>query len=1250
MPEPGARTPGPETGASTRHRALPGLPSRYTGGALQYTRQAPGGVLTPLSMPTETATVPDNYPERIRSLRKRLGLTQKKFAEALGVTYVTVNRWENQKATPSDLAWQQVLTAEEHGEEGLLHKDEVLSAGVRQVTAEPPDMGPLDFGADPAAVRAVVEGERLAAGHTASPAFATEVSRIDPLPHQRIAVYERMLKEPRLRLLLADDPGAGKTIMTGLYVREMRARRLIRRVLVVPPAGLVGNWQREMEHLFELDFTIATGDTAREKNPFAGPGSDLVICSVDTLWRDAAFKRLREAEPYDLVVFDEAHKLSVRQTADGRLERTKKYHLAEALAGVPLLDEDWELPWSARHLLLLTATPHMGHDFPYYGLWRLLDPEVFATEEAFRKHPAAAKARYFIRRTKEEMVDLEGDPIYPPRRAVTLPFKLSKDEQDLYERMTTYMRRQYNQAKILNRSAAQLAMSVFQRRLASSTYALSKSLKRRLEKLDDLIAMMESGEISDEDLKRMQLALDKKVGADPFEAKTADEEDTSDGVEEHEKDEDFALGLILALNQEDLEEERTEVQGLLDDAESILADGYDAKFEKLKEELEQPGSRNEKLLIFTEHKDTLDFLVDRLQGIGYGGRIAQIHGGLKYKKRDEEADRFRLPVARGGAALLIGTDAAGEGINLQVCWRMVNYDIPWNPARLEQRMGRIHRYGQQHDLVAILNLVAENTREGRVLQALMNKLEAIRAAFRKQDLPDGKVFDVVGRILQGVSIKDYMTRLLDADSDPDAEEKAALRDIDRKATQDNARQATATDEPRFGEADEVRKRLPALRAEIEREQLRQLLPGYVLRYLREALPLLELEPPPEDGSAFELRATAKGALDPLLPTLDNHYHAGAHERCTVYRPGAGDPHAIWLRPGEPLFEAITHLVQARFGDEALRGGVFIDPTVRDPYFLHVGEVTVEQAGDLPNDSASVLEHRLVALRMGEDGATEETPLERLLLLHKAEAIPVSHRHLVRRAPVSAARAQRNLADIAEERALVYRKQREETIADRERHLSVGFDLQMAQLAARRSKLRRSAKGATAKHMKAVKALQRSLRDHREGALDRLRRDADLVQAGRTDLLAHILVLPSADPEVRRRFDDEVETRAMRVSMDYERRHGARVFDVSTPSRAAALGLPDWPGFDVLSDRPDENAQRAIEVKGRANGGLIELSENEWSNACNLRERYWLYVVYHCATTAPVLHRIQDPFGQLIGRARTSICFDEQDIRAAAERD
>jgi superfamily II DNA or RNA helicase len=212
----------------------------------------------------------------------------------------------------------------------------------------------------------VVEGERLAYGHLYNPTFASETSRIDPLPHQRIAVYEYMLKQPRLRFLLADDAGAGKTIMAGLYIREMLSRRLIQRILIVPPAGLVSNWERELRGLFSLPARVATGSEAKSGNPFWGHDSDLLIVSLDTLAGDRMFARLQEAEvrPYDLVIFDEAHKLSADRQLDFTIRKTDRYKLAEALAGVSSEHPRWQLSWSTRHLILLTATPHMGKGLP----------------------------------------------------------------------------------------------------------------------------------------------------------------------------------------------------------------------------------------------------------------------------------------------------------------------------------------------------------------------------------------------------------------------------------------------------------------------------------------------------------------------------------------------------------------------------------------------------------------------------------------------------------------------------------------------------------------------------------------------------------------------------------------------------------------------------------------------------------------------------------------------------------------------
>src|SRR5262245_58696975 len=398
----------------------------------------------------------------------------------------------------------------------------------------------LNFTADPEIVRVVAEGERLAFGHLVNPAFAVETALIDPLPHQRIAVYSHLLPQARLRFLLADDAGAGKTIMTGLYIREMLARRLIRRVLIVPPAGLIGNWESEMNTLFGLPFQVVSGAAAKKANPFLaanGSQGDLLIVSVDTLAGEKLFARLQESEvePYDLVVFDESHKLAADRDQDFTWRKTDRYRLAEALAGVSAGDERWELSWSCRHLLLLTATPHMGKDFPYYCLWRLLQPEALSSFEAFKDYPAEARARHFLRRSKEEMVNFQGERIYPPRITDTLSYDLTTgpvSEQILYDETTSYIRTYYGRARILNRSAARLAMSVFQRRLASSTYAVLRSFERRLENLNGLIEDIESGKLTSEKLEERQRRLGDETH-DLLDEETADEEDYSDGREEH---------------------------------------------------------------------------------------------------------------------------------------------------------------------------------------------------------------------------------------------------------------------------------------------------------------------------------------------------------------------------------------------------------------------------------------------------------------------------------------------------------------------------------------------------------------------------------------------------------------------------------------------------------------------------------------------------------------------------------------------
>jgi SNF2 family DNA or RNA helicase len=1102
----------------------------------------------------------------------------------------------------------------------------------------------LDFTAQPDVVKVLAEGERLSFGHLANPAFATEISSIDPLPHQRIAVYDYMLKQARLRYLLADDAGAGKTIMSGLYIREMLSRRLLHRVLIVPPAGLVGNWRRELLTLFNLPFRIVSGNDARNDNPFVGENSNHIIISVDTLASSRVFTRLSDPQvvPYDLVIFDEAHKLSADRGGDLRVRKTDRYCLAEALAGIPTPDKRWRLGWSTHHVLLLTATPHMGKDYPYYALWRLLEPEILATPEAFNDYPTDQRGMHFIRRTKEEMVYLDGRPMYPKRISDTLGYDLSQgemSEQALYDETTDYLRFVYNRAKLLNREAARLAMSVFQRRLASSIYALMRSFERRIDKLDKLILDVQDGKLTTEQLITLQQRIHEDD--DIFDAKTADDETPEEGLEENEIAEEKLLQGVIAVSLADLMAEKNQVRQLLDLARKVYDAGHESKFEKLREVLSDPKFAGEKFIVFTEHRDTLEFLVKRLGGMGYTGQIAQIHGGMDYTQREEEVDRFRKSLSDEGARFLICTDAAGEGINLQFCWIMINYDVPWNPARLEQRMGRIHRYGQKHDPVVILNLVAPSTREGRVLKVLLDKLEKIR-----KELQSDKVFDCIGRIFQDVSIKQYMELAVTGDTDDVAHE------LDSHLTKEQVEALAAREKSLYGSSGDVAKELPRLRSNLEQEVYFRLLPGYVRQYLQQAAPLVDIEVEGDMDRVFSFRPARPGAMDPFLPALEL-YPESARDSLSVSRPE--DPKGmIWLHPGEPVFERFRTLVSERLLEEGRRGAVFVDPTTERPYLFHMALLSVIRKPDPETPELAkeeVLECRLVGVKQHEGAEIALCPVEHLLLLKGGRGLPASAQRMAVAANEQKELTSSYLAErVAREMALERKKRLLESVPERETFVQRGFDYQEAELAAARAKHSEKARSGNRKAIEAleeVKHLQRQLANRRDSALAVLRREPELIAPGTITFVAHALVVPSFDPMDLEQHEINVELVAMKIAQAFEEAAGARVLDVHTPELARMAGLPDNPGFDLLSIRSG-NERRAIEVKGRAGIGDVEVSANEWAKACNMRQGYWLYATYDCATPSPRLVRVQDPFGSLLARLKGSMLIGVQTMLAAQE--
>ena len=1141
-----------------------------------------------------------------------MGLTQEQFAKRLYVTPLTVLRWEAGQSVPRPLALQKLRELAHEFASG-----QPSSARHRPSVATPPA---LDFAGNPDATMAVAEAHRLAFGHQFNPTFASEISRIDPLPHQRIAVYEHMLRQDPLRFLLADDAGAGKTIMTGLAVREMLSRGRIRRVLIVPPAGLVGNWEREMRTLFRLDFRIVTGEDARAGNPFHGSGSHLAIVSLDTLARGTAFERLRSAEtaPYDLVVFDEAHKLAA-ETVRNRTHKTQRYELAEALAGCAAPTSAFAgLSWRTRHLLLLTATPHMGKDSPYHHLWRLLDPHAFATGEAYRRFPPTARARHFIRRTKEEMVDLQGNALYRTRLCDTFGHHLSASEQALYDATTSYLTDTFRQA-LSNRGAARLALGVFQRRLASSAWALLRSFERRIEKLTRHAEDLRAGKVTLPEIAGRSRRFESR--ADYFDEHGADDDHHEDMAgEAHEHFEAEVLGAVVAATIEDLQAEVETLTALSAMAQKVLNDGNEAKFVKLREVLEDGAQ--DKWLVFTEHRDTLEYLVQRLEGLGYVGQVAQIHGGMDWREREAQVEQFRRP---DGTRFCIATDAAGEGINLQFCARMANYDIPWNPARLEQRMGRIHRYGQARD-VAIVNLVATSTREGRVLMRLLEKLEAIRAA-----LSSDKVFDVIGRLFENVSLKD---QILNAASD--AGERDAIAAIDESLTDGRVDALDDAEQRIYGAKGDVAGRLGQLQGDMERERYLQLTPGYVLQFVADAAALLDLEIRGDLDGFFTLAPRHAGALDALLPALAAH-SADVRDKLCVYRPNQDDATScIWLHPGEPVFDALARRVVERFGDDALRGSIFIDPRASEPHLCHLAIASLRLQNDAAAPAAStLLERRLVAVRHNAEGEPAKCAVEPLLLLHSAPhiapgAVPLAARAVGMKAEAARFLAQMAHEQLAEERRAALRAE----LPERQRQAGAGFDLRAAELAAQRQGLNQDA---DAEELAAIKEAQRDLFAERAKALEALASEPDRVVAGEVQFVAHALAIPPPEGDDAQRHDERVEDIAVRIATAWERERGATVQDVSKPELARNAGLPNWPGFDLLATQPDGQMRR-IEVKGRAGREGIHMEANEWKQACHLGGDYWLYVVFDCATAEPELLRVQDPFHKLLANEQESTVF------------
>lgn len=612
------------------------------------------------------------------------------------------------------------------------------------------------FDGDGAILRLGLQAYQLGVAYEFDPYFGLSISRVDPLPHQLEAVYDYLLKLARVRFLLADDAGAGKTIMAGLLIRELKLRGLVQRILVVVPANLSFQWQRELREKFEEKFIVIKGADLREQfGVNQWQESHQIITSLDLAKREDILPGLRQCR-WDLVIVDEAHRMSA-SSAD---HKSLRYKLGEDLGD------------RTDHLMLLTATPHRGDPLNFTLFLQLLDKDVYADVRSIREAMSRRRAPFYLRRTKEAMVYFperqpDGEwvarPIFTKRIPHAAAFNIDGPEFDLYRDVTNFVKGQCRAAADMGDDSRARAvgflMAMYQRRLASSTYSLRHSLENRVRRLR-------------ENLKRAK-DLARLAPADLPSQEDLDEMED----DERERIEDILSAVSLSQNPQVVQDEITKLELLTQRALTVedscteaklarlkaIVTGQDTEFYKGEDFLSHPERR---LLIFTEFRDTLDYLVSKLRQWGFA--VETIHGSMKPGSRDEPGTRlyaeqqFRDGPAQGGAQILVATEAAGEGINLQCCNILLNYDIPWNPNRLEQRMGRIHRYGQTKDCY-IFNFIATNTIEGQVLNKLLHKLQEIRDA-----LDDDAVFNVVGEVLPSSQIerilRDYYAgKLGDAD-------------------------------------------------------------------------------------------------------------------------------------------------------------------------------------------------------------------------------------------------------------------------------------------------------------------------------------------------------------------------------------------------------------------------------------------------------------------------------------------------------
>ena len=1048
--------------------------------------------------------------------------------------------------------------------------------------------GTFNFQGDPQRFTLFAEAERIHSAYQFDPLFAVNCSIVDPLPHQVEAVYQYLLPMPKIRFLLADDTGAGKTIMTGLLLKELTMRGLIERVLIIVPGGLTKQWQEdEMQLKFNMPFKLVNR-AAFTSDPTIFSNSDHLITSIDFLRGEDVLNVVKETS-WDMVIVDEAHKLSA-------FDYGRKKYVSKRYQALEVLSTQCE------HLLLLTATPHRGRRDTFKNLLQLLDEDIFASDSLvtsrIQEVGQSGVNKFFIRRLKEEMRDWDGSPLFKQRFTKTTLYELTPEEKQLYDRVTDYLTGKREEAQQQANIHVTLALMVMQRRLTSSVFAIMNTLNNRYRALKGLLDELSENPRLWSQKQRLELDMDSLDDFDEF------DDNERESLENILSDPRKFKLFTTAQNIGEIKAEAEQVHRLLELAQHLYhSPQEERKLLKLRELLQSEGvlDNNEKLVIFTEHRDTLTYLEKKLTGTGY--QVAVIHGGKNVEERRDAQNEFAQD-----AQILIATDAAGEGINLQFCRLLINWDIPWNPNRLEQRMGRIHRYGQKQD-VLVFNMVAKNTREGNVLQQLLGKLDIIR-----DQMGDDRVYDVISDVFEGVDLDDIINATLNGQT------THYHQAIEQQLTAENVAQKISEQKDQLGYSQINYQEAQRLK---EHSDERRLQPIYIQQFFEKAFTAL--------GGAFSQVSEFIYRIDrlpePIALVLKEDYRMLSDTPDVLFcfdkqvfldyqnvgRQHPGKLH--YINPGNPMFDSLIKVVRQQFREDMLKGTVLISPNDTEEFLAFFVKSQIND--NRPHREESVADQRLALVCGNSPENFRVTSPAKLLDLHTPQTFTQT---------ITPPAAVSNEAVIGWAFGAITEPQFEQTqqqviedTSSRRAYLDEAFSAIIMDINEEinnlQSKLLLGGNEQVTEKIDQKYARIEELKQKKRARLAKL----DLMQElsmKTPEVLGCAYVIPLNQVQYQRHFgmsrDDEAEAIAMQVATDYETGQGRTPEDVSA----------DNLGYDIRSTGAD-HIKRYIEVKGRSADGGIMLSENEKYRLSQLGRSAWLYIVTYCKSD-PQLFRIQDP--------------------------